>query len=117
VAVGGGWSAGASAPVVAMLGALGIVGQQGSSCESEDKGLAALLKEADAMYDSGNKIGVLKLLEGKYADKPEVLWRLARAYYDSAEVRPSRHPLTPHCGPPGAKNCVPTSCFSVSSMP
>lgn len=40
------------------------------------------------MYDSGNKIGVLKLLDGKYADKPELLWRLARAYYDSAEVRP-----------------------------
>jgi hypothetical protein len=46
---------------------------------------ATLLKDADAMYDSGDKIGVRQLLDGKCADEPEVVWRLARAYYDCAE--------------------------------
>ena len=78
--------------MVSIFGALGIFGKQGSSASPEDAAVEALLKEADGMYASGNKMGVRKLLDGKHADVPEVLWRLARAYYDCAEVCHFRGP-------------------------
>ena len=93
-ATGGAWRTGTRAPLVAMFGALGIFGKQDASgaASPEDAAVAALLKEADDMYASGNKMGVRKLLDGKHADVPEVLWRLARAYYDCAEVCHFRGP-------------------------
>lgn len=68
-----------------MLGAMGIFGKQSSNESKESTEVAALLKEADAIYEAGNKKDVKKLLEGKFTDNPDVLWRLARSYYDTAE--------------------------------
>lgn len=79
------------AKLVAMLGAMGIFGKQGASgANKEDAEVAALLKEADALYDAGNKKDVKKLLDGKFVDNPDVLWRLARSYYDTADELPQK---------------------------
>lgn len=92
----GSWGAGqepSGAKLAAMLGAIGIFGKQSSNEGKDITGVAALLKEADAMYEAGNKKEVKKLLEGKFTENPEVLWRLARSYYDTAEEMPAASKL------------------------